>query len=331
MCCLFGLIDIKHSLSILEKRKILSILGTASEVRGTDATGYSYISNGNLIIKKKAVAAHKMNFQIPPDAHIIMGHTRMTTQGSASKYENNHPFYGNLPNTQFALAHNGVIQNDDILRKFHQLPKTKIETDSYIAVQLIEQQKALNLNSLKEMAEQVKGTFNFTVLDKKNRLYIVKGNNPFCLYYFKKLGFYIYASTKNILDTALIAMGYNHLPHEEIPISDGEILRIDSYGNRVSEFFIAPLSYHLSSFYSYWENDVEASDYREFLIEYAGVMGVPRKEIEYLYDAGLFDVELEECLYDKDYRKMCLYDTGYYDELEDYYEYHNCFKNTAWL
>lgn len=328
MCCLFGLIDVKKQLSSYEKRRILSILGKACEARGTDATGFAYNSMGKLIIKKKAVPAHKMNFDIPSDAHVIMGHTRMTTQGSASKYENNHPFRGNLPQTQFALAHNGVLHNDTSLRKTHQLPHTNIETDSYIAVQLLERKKALDFHSLKHMAELVKGTFNFTLLDKKNRLYIVKGNNPLCLYYFRQAGLYLYASTKTILDTALILMGYHHLPHEEILISDGEILRIDSHGNRSSEFFQEPVSYYRPysyPLYDYWEDETE-SEYHQFLMDYAAVMGVPQKEMEYLHDAGLMEIELEECLYDKDYREICLYDTGYYDEMEDYHDY---FKNTA--
>lgn len=42
MCCLFGLIDVKHQLSGAEKNRIISILAEASEARGTDATGYAW-------------------------------------------------------------------------------------------------------------------------------------------------------------------------------------------------------------------------------------------------------------------------------------------------
>ncbi len=67
--------------------------------------------------------------------------TSHATQGEVKKNYNNHPFFGNCKNLKFALAHNGIITNDDILRKEHKLPKTKIETDSYIAVQLLEYKK----------------------------------------------------------------------------------------------------------------------------------------------------------------------------------------------
>jgi len=43
----------------------MPILGTFCEARGVDETGYSYASNRNLIIKKKAVPAHEMTFNIP--------------------------------------------------------------------------------------------------------------------------------------------------------------------------------------------------------------------------------------------------------------------------
>jgi glutamine phosphoribosylpyrophosphate amidotransferase len=172
-----------------------------------------------------------MAFNIPRDAYAIMGHTRMTTQGSASRQRNNHPFLGKLEKTQFALAHNGVLSNDEILRKVENLPQTNIETDSFVAVQLIEKESTLDFNSLKAMAEKVKGTFTFTVLDQKNNLYIIKGNNPLCLYYFPKKGIYIYASTEEILLKALGRMQVKLGRYQKIDITCGDILTINKYGN----------------------------------------------------------------------------------------------------
>lgn len=342
MCCLFGLLDIKHTLSPKEKNWMLSILGTVCEARGVDATGYSYISNRNLVIKKKAVPAHEMTFNIPRDAYAIMGHTRMTTQGSAARQRNNHPFLGKLPKAQFALAHNGVLSNDEILRKVENLPQTNIETDSFVAVQLIEKESTLDFNSLKAMAEKVKGTFTFTVLDQKNNLYIIKGNNPLCLYYFPKKGIYIYASTKPILEAALDVIGYLDQPHEEIPIAEGEIVKIDAAGRITRDHFQPPVSScQYYDFYDYYEDlwggwepvEEEPSGYRKYLMDYALMMGVPQKELDYLHRIGLPDFELEECIYNKQYRRMCLLDTGYYSsEMEDYiYEINDCSENLPFM
>lgn len=142
-----------------QKTGMLSVLARECEARGTDATGVSYNSGGKLRIYKRPVPAHFLRFRIPEDAAVIMGHTRMTTQGNEKFNRNNHPFPGHIRDLDFALAHNGVLYNDTMLRRSMSLPGTKIQTDSYIAVQLIQQKKALDLSSLAYMAEQVEGFF----------------------------------------------------------------------------------------------------------------------------------------------------------------------------
>ncbi len=230
MCCLFGFVDYKGSLSAPQKNHLIKVLSKECEDRGTDATGVAYNSKGNLKIYKKPLPAHKMRHSIPPDVSVVMGHTRFTTQGSEKKNYNNHPFSGEVTGQKFALAHNGVLYNDGDLRKSLQLPKTKIETDSYIAVQLIEKENTLHLKSLGNMAEQVEGSFVFTVLDEENNLHFVCGDNPLCLYHYKRLGLYIYASTQVILDKALKKMKLIREKPEEIKTDSGDVLKIDSLG-----------------------------------------------------------------------------------------------------
>lgn len=325
MCCLFGLVDIKHNLSAREKSWMLSTLSTFCEARGVDATGYSYVVNHNLVIKKKAVPAHEMTFHIPKDAHVIMGHTRMATQGAADKLRNDHPFLGKLPKSRFALAHNGVLTNDKVLRDTEKLPQTNIGTDSYIAVQLIEKQKTLDFHSLRTMAEKVKGSFTFTIMDSNNNLYIVKGNNPLCLYTFPQEGFYIYASTKAILEAALDVLGYLEHHHEEIYIDEGEILKIDAAGNITRDHFQMQMDmssyYDYYDYYDFWENfdpvSEEPESYRKELLQFAAMTGIPQGELDHLQRIEIPDFELEECIYNKQYRRMLLLDTGYYGELED--------------
>ena len=72
---------------------------------------------------------------MPEDTVILTGHTRMTTQGDARYIYNNHPFTGKTADGSFALCHNGVLYNDSQLAKSEHLPKSKIETDSYVAAQ----------------------------------------------------------------------------------------------------------------------------------------------------------------------------------------------------
>jgi len=239
-----------------------------------------------------------------------MGHTRMTTQGSAKRNYNNHPFRGRIRNNDFALAHNGVLQNDVSLRKKKHLPKSKIQTDSYVAVQLLEQNRALDLNSLKEMAEQVEGSFAFTVMDTQNNLYFVKGDNPLCIYHYPKTGMYLYASTEEILQKALDAL---HLPlenPEKINVSCGEILKIDSNGNITRDSFCDD---HLKASYynSYaahpwgWRcgydmayiKDYYGADYIEELKSVAGAFGYCADDVEHLLEEGFTPEELEDYFY----------------------------------
>ena len=230
MCCLFGLMDCQHRLTAKQKNRILSTLSVAAEARGTDATGIAYNSVGKLHVYKRPLPAHRMRFRVPEDACVIMGHTRMTTQGAARKNRNNHPFSGKAGTTDFALAHNGVLWNDGYLRRSRDLPATRIETDSYVAVQLLERKKALDLASLKWMAEQVEGSFSFTVLDDADHLHIVRGNNPFCLYHHPNLGLYIYASTEDILKQALSRLWLSEKQFTRVELDCGDILQISSDG-----------------------------------------------------------------------------------------------------
>ena len=180
MCAIFGLIDYNHTLNAKQREKLLRVLSEECEERGTDATGYAFNHNGKLTIYKRPYAAHKVHLRLHEDSNVIMGHTRMATQGNKLDNRNNHPFPGTVNGTHFALAHNGVLHNDVRLRKQLSLPTTPVKTDSYIAVQLLEQQKTLDIQSISEMAELVEGSFVFTVLDENNNLYFVKGDNPTC-------------------------------------------------------------------------------------------------------------------------------------------------------
>ena len=301
MCCLFGLIDYRHSLTTKQKNRFAFALAVAAEARGTDATGIAYNANGKLRIYKRPWPAHYMRFSIPEDAAVIMGHTRMTTQGSERKNRNNHPFPGRAGATSFALAHNGMLYNDKYLRRSLHLPRTKIETDSFIGVQLIERKKALDLASLQYMAEQVEGSFCFTVLSQENDLYIVKGDNPLCLYHFPNLGLYVYASTEEILKKAL---GNAHLTSKkpvQISLGCGDILQIDAYGNLShSQFdtsalfgsYVFPWAY--GSCKSHDKKEDSSDPYLEALKDVASSFGYTPESIDRLEAMGFCADEIEE-------------------------------------
>ena len=230
MCCLFGLIDMQHRFTGREKTAMMHALATAAEERGTDAAGIAYNTPGGLIVRKSPVPGHSLRFRLRNDTITAMGHTRMTTQGDQRWNRNNHPFLGAAGTDRFALAHNGVIYNDKELRREYALPQTNIETDSYVAVQLIEKKRSLGFDSLQFAAEQVAGSFTFTVLDQRNNLFIVKGDSPLCLVHYPEIGLYLYASTEAILAHSLHMLRNPPWEAVKIDLGCGEIAKIDRRG-----------------------------------------------------------------------------------------------------
>ncbi len=302
MCCLFGLIDSRNQFGAKEKSLILSVLATECEERGTDATGIAYCSHRHLSIYKRPIAAHRMRFCIPTDSRVIMGHTRMTTQGDARKNRNNHPFLGYAENKPFALAHNGVLWNDGILRRTKHLPKTKTQTDSYVAVQLLEQQKALDFDSLAKMAEQVEGSFSFAVLDEQDALWIVKGDSPLSIAYFPECGVYVYASTAEILNRALTRYGRQLGCRKTVEVEMGELLKIDRRGHITRATFDASKLCRPS--WEYWSSSLYAeppkmeSEHIRLLKSVARAFGFTGEMIDRLLDQGFTTDDIEEILYE---------------------------------
>ena len=303
MCCLFGLIDYRDTLSRRQKTKMVRALAEASEARGTDAAGIAYNAGGTLRIHKRPGPAHTIHFTVPKASKVIMGHTRMATQGNKLDNRNNHPFPGKVGNISFALAHNGVLHNDIRLRKQMSLPNTPVKTDSYIAVQLLEQQKSLDIQSISEMAELVEGSFVFTVLDDKNNIYFVKGENPLALYHYDTCGLYVYASTETILDRVLTRLGILSIEHQKVSTSCGDILKIDSTGAMEQGTFDTTnlMMYDYRYFRRDWWNvpesyESEPQDVKQ-LKDFASSIGVSREDIDLLLSYGYFVEEIEEMLY----------------------------------
>ncbi len=302
MCCLFGFVDYAGSLSVKQKSRLIRELSIASEARGTDATGIAYNTSHGLQIYKRPLAAHRLHLRIPAEAHVVMGHTRMTTQGSAKKNYNNHPFFGCVKGKRFALAHNGVLWNDRGLRHTKHLPKTKIQTDSYVAVQLLEQQKALDFDSLAKMAEQVEGSFSFAVLDEQDALWLVKGDNPLTIVHFPAAGVYVYASTAEILNKALARCGNWLERGEKVDIEMGDIVKIDSSGRITRGAFDASKFYRSS--WGYWDTPLyprlphSEEEHLSLLKSVAKSFGFTGEMVDRLLDQGFTIDDVENLLYE---------------------------------
>lgn len=297
MCAVFGLIDYGRRLSTKAKEKILKVLSRECEARGTDATGYAFNNGGRLTIFKRPMPARKLKLRLPDNVNVVMGHTRMATQGNQLLNYNNHPFTGRAGLQQFALAHNGVLTNDYRLHKDKVIPETMIETDSYAAVQLIEKGNYLGFDSIRTMAETLKGSFVFTILDEDDSLYFVRGSNPLTIYDFYNDGFCLYASTKDILANTMKKLGIYKRPKSEIEVKEGDILKIDCFGETEKSFFEYD---DFDNWYINWCSRKTANTVCDDLYDIARSFGIDENCINQLYCYGYTTEEIEELLYEPD-------------------------------
>ena len=183
------------------------------------------------------------------------------------------------------------------LRMEENLPMTSVETDSYVAVQLLEQQKTLDFDSLKFMAEAVEGSFVFTVLDKDNSIWFVVGDNPLCVMFYD--GFLIYASTQEILCKTIKKLRLK-APTDILEPQEGEIMKIDRNGRIITGTFTPHTTFEhwwrKYPFYrSYYEDTPTGYD---DLFSVAKAFGVTADEVQALLDYGCSEEEIEEILYD---------------------------------
>ncbi len=304
MCGLYGVLS--YGNEIKDIGEITEALAIESAIRGTDATGYAYNKSNHIEVYKKSKSAYMMNFNMPKGVNAVMGHTRHATQGTLNYNENNHPFKGHCGKSEFALAHNGILSNDRELRHKLHLPSTRIETDSYIAVQILESQKQLDFKSIKYMAEKVKGSYSFTILDNKNNLYIVKGDSPVSIFHFPEKKVYVYASTlsivwKALVDTELFAdLQLNK--YEDIDITDGEILKIYASGQtqRGKFEFNEYASYGYDWRTGYCNSYFSKTDYIDDIKSVASYYGYQEDDIDTMLRQGFTPDEIEQILYDND-------------------------------
>ena len=309
MCGLFGFVYYGKK-GLKDAEKLLEKLAIEASVRGTDATGYSFVNKGNIQIDKTPKPAYEMKYLLPKDVHTVIGHTRHATQGNAKNNYNNHPFKGSQGKTEFAMAHNGVLDNEFEIRENFEIKPNEIQTDSYVACQLMEKMKDFSMDSLRTVGETVEGMFTFTYMDSKENLYIIKNDSPLTILHFPILQLYVYASTDDILFNALTqfdatkdiimdsVLNEESWQIENISIKPGNILIIRPNGTLERGKF-KPKERIWNTSLEYWWGDNYANldyedekIYKELLKSEAVDMGVTEEEFEKLVQTlNLEDIE----------------------------------------
>jgi len=151
----------------------------------------------------------------------LVGHNRLATQGSEAMKKNNHPFR----NSVCTVVHNGVLSNDDELKRDFALDY-KEETDSAIIPHLIDHyfdDKTDEVEAIKLAMEQITGSYSvFIHMNASDNLYYLKNNSTNFAFMRGETpnGVFIYGSTR---ESNLESLGTT--------ISNG-VFKLDSMVNR---------------------------------------------------------------------------------------------------
>jgi glucosamine--fructose-6-phosphate aminotransferase (isomerizing) len=147
------------------------------EYRGYDSAGLTLIADGELDTRKavgKIVNLEKLvSNGNEPKATIGIAHTRWATHGAPTE-RNAHPHLG--CNSEFAVVHNGIIENAGTLRKkLEQMGHTfRSETDTEVIAHLIEEAYENNLEeAVREALRQVEGAYGLAIVSSREPRKIV--------------------------------------------------------------------------------------------------------------------------------------------------------------
>ena len=185
MCGIVGYIGNQKAHPILIKG-LLNL-----EYRGYDSAGIAVIDNGNICVKKdKGRVENLLNIEGINDLKGTIGiaHTRWATHGKPSK-ENSHPHSDNSKN--FAVVHNGIIENYNELREFLKNKGYNFisQTDTEIIPNLIHYYYSQNpktnteidfLKAVKSAVDDLKGSYAIQVIckDYPDEIIVVRKDSP---------------------------------------------------------------------------------------------------------------------------------------------------------
>ena len=186
------------------------------EYRGYDSAGLALMhENVNVHKEVGRIAALREIIPAEVDGTIGIGHTRWATHGVPS-VPNAHPHQSTTG--RFTLVHNGVIENDELIKKTLDVPFLS-ETDTEVIVQLMEK-LLVELGDVeaafRKTLSDLHGSYAIAMIDSedKERLYIGKNKSPLLV----GLG----DGTFNVV--ASDAMAMLQVTNQYLELHDGEIV-----------------------------------------------------------------------------------------------------------
>jgi glucosamine--fructose-6-phosphate aminotransferase (isomerizing) len=206
------------------------------EYRGYDSAGVALIEEGRLIIEKQVGKIRELVRSLwgkPFKGKTGIGHTRWATHGAPS-LENAHPHTD--PKGEFAVVHNGIIENYIELRKelIESGSQMSSETDSEVIAHLVSKNYEGDLlTAVQKTCERLRGAFAFAVITvhEPGRIVGVKQGSPLVV----GIG-----EGETFLASDIPAI----LPYTKrvITLEDGEIADLTPEGVNIYDFWGNPLT-----------------------------------------------------------------------------------------
>ena len=235
MCGIFGIVDFGKN---TKRERILRDLMTDSCRRGTDAAGVGVFGfRKGIIIKKegsgkKLLESDEYKKIIVPlvyESKVIIGQTRLATNGSPKLFVNNQP----IGDKDFSLVHNGIIVNArELAKKYNIFEK---QSDSKILFEIIEKESQ-RLGSVKKalikISDEVAGTMNVIVVSEiRGKMKVDAVTNNGSLYVGIQDKGLIFASEEIFLRRVAVK---NNLDIKIIKIKAKTGIEIDERGKKIN-------------------------------------------------------------------------------------------------
>ena len=285
MCGIFGFAKTSekqndNQLEIL--KRLLTELTDESSIRGTDSTGFSIINPKARYTYKTLMDSSELvdskDWSIILDkvdrkTTIAMGHVRLATTGDV-KLENAHPFnIGDVTG-----VHNGIIHNYNYVAS--SMGKPSPDVDSQVLFQ------SLNRNEMSKAFEDINGDFAITwVKDSNKKVHLAReSGRPMVVSYWKKARVLFWASTRDIMEEAMIRAGLR-LPITNVPEDYIFTYDTDSFDGRTNHDTvgfetISQDDYLYTSYYNWGGTKYYTSPATKYLNSNAG----RTKKCDYCYE-----------------------------------------------
>ncbi|MBV5346787.1 hypothetical protein JZU46_00995 [bacterium] len=226
MCEIYGFTILsgkfEESLGKTQLITLFNNLALLSCGKGHDATGITIVNDNKVDVLKRNVPPTKLLTTSeylkflsgkldPANTYSVFGQTKNKAAGTSLAGKDNYPI---IANTVIGMYDGTLINNEEIFEEFGKLFSKDTKAEGEAAFKMYDYYKHTlewtMQTSLKKMHERIKGFSNFIFVDafSPSTVYVVKkSTNPINIFFYKKAGIVVYASSDECITKAAKLVG----------------------------------------------------------------------------------------------------------------------------